>query len=141
MLLPHVSVLMKMLKVENWDKETETISVSRDGMIEFLRYLASESDFDEYFYLEAYPDVRKAVRSGEFKSGHDHYKIFGVIEGRLPSLDSFDHKKYLEMNDDVAAFAAVSRNKKRAAIEHFVEFGFAEGRNMKATDIASVLSL
>jgi GT2 family glycosyltransferase len=39
--------------------------------------------FDEIAYLEAYPDIAKAVRSGEWTSGLHHYRVHGAREDRL----------------------------------------------------------
>jgi predicted O-methyltransferase YrrM len=39
-------------------------------------------DFDEELYLENYPDVAKAVKSGAFQSGLEHYELHGRAEGR-----------------------------------------------------------
>ena len=38
--------------------------------------------FDEQAYLRANPDVSEAVASGAMSSGADHYRAFGVAEGR-----------------------------------------------------------
>jgi hypothetical protein len=40
-------------------------------------------DFDENYYLNLYQDVAKAVSRMEFKSGYDHYVLYGVRENRL----------------------------------------------------------
>lgn len=34
-------------------------------------------------YLQKYSDVRRKVKKGEFKSGHDHYRLSGHKEGRF----------------------------------------------------------
>jgi len=39
-------------------------------------------DFDEDLYLETYSDVAKAVKSGAFQSGLEHYELHGRTEGR-----------------------------------------------------------
>jgi hypothetical protein len=41
--------------------------------------------FDEQFYLKQYPDVLKAVRNGQFKSGLHHFVTHGLYELRWPS--------------------------------------------------------
>lgn len=40
------------------------------------------ADFDEAYYLAAYPDVRDAVSAGTFPQGAVHYQHFGQGEGR-----------------------------------------------------------
>lgn len=38
--------------------------------------------FDEQEYLRCNPDVRRAVISGQAKSGLQHYRLFGIRENR-----------------------------------------------------------
>lgn len=40
--------------------------------------------FDEAWYLAAYPDVAEAIRQGNRASGWDHYVLHGKAEGRRP---------------------------------------------------------
>jgi len=42
----------------------------------------SDNLFDEKMYLECNPDVRRAVASGQFKSGFEHFVTFGRFENR-----------------------------------------------------------
>lgn len=44
--------------------------------------VADESTFVEVEYLRLYPDVAQALREGKFKSGREHYDLFGHDEGR-----------------------------------------------------------
>ncbi|MES2999739.1 MAG: phytanoyl-CoA dioxygenase family protein [Pseudomonadota bacterium] len=41
--------------------------------------------FNEQAYLARYPDVADAVAAGGFKSGMQHYELFGMREGRNPA--------------------------------------------------------
>lgn len=41
-------------------------------------------DFDEAWYLQAYPDVRDAVNAG-WMTARTHYDVFGKREGRMPN--------------------------------------------------------
>ena len=43
----------------------------------------SESIFNEVEYLAANPDVAVAVQEGKFRSGREHYAIYGEKEGRM----------------------------------------------------------
>jgi len=45
---------------------------------------APSGDFDEAWYLQAYPDVRDAVNAG-WMTARTHYEVFGKREGRMPS--------------------------------------------------------
>lgn len=87
--------------------------------------------FDETFYLEQNPDVANAVARGDFRSGEEHFLLFGQAEGRLgvrPQVSTidFDEAFYLQQNPDVAN--AVARGAFRSGEEHFILFGQVEGR-------------
>lgn len=55
-----------------------------------LETLATDSNFDESAYLRANPDVGKAVATGQFASGRQHWDIFGRNEGRRLRLGDPD---------------------------------------------------
>ena len=46
--------------------------------------LPRKPDFDEAWYLGAYPDIAAAVRDGCVASGYEHYIRQGFLEGRKP---------------------------------------------------------
>jgi SAM-dependent methyltransferase len=48
-----------------------------------LDVVATDDNFDESGYLALNPDVAAAVKSGDFKSGREHFHHFGKGEGRL----------------------------------------------------------
>jgi hypothetical protein len=56
----------------------------RDRRYEERGYRGREREFafDEREYLRCNPDVRRAVMSGEFRSGTEHYQIHGRHERR-----------------------------------------------------------
>lgn len=54
-----------------------------------------ESDFDEYTYLRAFPDVARAVERGELASGLQHYLRSGRAEHRLQT-DEYVNQKALD---------------------------------------------
>jgi hypothetical protein len=54
----------------------------------FLGLSGGEAAFDEEWYLDAYPDVREAVRAGRFASGEAHYQAVGMHEWRSPNAAS-----------------------------------------------------
>ncbi len=58
-------------------------------------------NFEEASYLEANPDVRRAVEDGQFASGKDHYLEFGSKEGRptRPGGTTRDLKKAFAIAD------------------------------------------
>lgn len=55
---------------------------------------APSGDFDQSWYLQAYPDVRDAVNAG-WMTARTHYDAFGRREGRMPNdmaaLNGDDH--------------------------------------------------
>jgi hypothetical protein len=83
--------------------------------------------FDETFYLETYPDIRNAVRSGKIGSGLEHYVATGYFESRLPARLMVDELFYLQENPDVAD--AIRNGRIKSAQLHFDAVGFREGRS------------
>ena len=65
---------------------------------------------DEDFYRANNPDVNKAIKKGDFKSGQHHFKTFGNKEARSASFtgsgDEFNEKNYLAFfgNQKIADF-------------------------------------
>ena len=47
-----------------------------------IKTIMEKNNFNDKLYLEANPDVAEAVKRGEFKSGLEHYGMFGRKEGR-----------------------------------------------------------
>ncbi len=86
--------------------------------------------FDEAWYLETYPDVAAAVRSGALPSGLSHWTESGKAEGRIPSPgytegERFDAEwyaaSYHAAGDDIAAGRA------QDAAEHYERIGRFRG--------------
>ncbi|PYE22271.1 hypothetical protein C8J38_11713 [Rhizobium sp. PP-WC-2G-219] len=88
--------------------------------------------YDERDYLEANPDVRKAVRDGVYKDGLTHFRTSGLDEGRFPGYGNFDWDAYLRANGDLANFRN-ERDPESAARQHFREAGYKEGRTFRET--------
>jgi len=95
--------------------------------------------FDEEKYLEANPDVREAIRKGQFKSAKDHLEKFGlneIKEGKRkfhPDFELYNEEKYLEANPDVKE--AVDKGEFNSGFEHFCKYGYKDilekRRNLK----------
>lgn len=100
-------------------------------------------EFDEAWYLTAYPDVAEAVRAEHFASAFEHYRSHGKREGRLPRAQEaatpsgkaaeaadgavgFDEAAYLEANPDVAE--SVRNGTLTSGYAHWMASGRAEGR-------------
>lgn len=56
-------------------------------------------DWDEEAYLWAYPDVAQGVLSGHFKSGQDHFNIYGKSEGRMSGSALRSQYACFQVND------------------------------------------
>ncbi|MEM6437914.1 MAG: hypothetical protein AAF773_29265, partial [Cyanobacteria bacterium P01_D01_bin.115] len=85
--------------------------------------------YDESFYLSQNPDVAAAVASGAFTSGYQHFVIFGINEGRDPSV-LYDEDFYLSQNPDIAN--AVNSGALPSGLVHFLNLGHREGRDPSA---------
>jgi glycosyltransferase involved in cell wall biosynthesis len=88
-------------------------------------------DFDELTYLDLNPDVLRAVLSGQFQSGQDHWIRRGAAEGRLtqPAAEmpsGWSEARYLRLNADVASVVQVGAF--ASGYEHWVRYGRYEGR-------------
>lgn len=80
--------------------------------------------FNERFYLETHSDVAAAVAAGAFRSGEEHFTLYGAGEGRI-STGLFNRDYYLAKNPDVAA-AGVN------PFLHFMNYGWYERRDPSA---------
>lgn len=127
MLLPHIDWVKDTLAISSIEDGSDLVEVSRSGLVELLQRLISVSAFDEHYYLEDNPDVAAAVEAGRFRSGFHHYLCFGYLEGRFPGFMEFDSEAYIEANPDLTSFRS-SYEMEKLAREHFIQFGFKEGR-------------
>lgn len=98
--------------------------------------------FDQEISLQINPDVAQAVTNGSVNSGFQHSANLGWAEKVAPQLsppspfepvpDStpprppFNEESYLQRNPDVAE--AVANGLFNSGLQHWANFGFAEGR-------------
>lgn len=82
-------------------------------------------DFDGTWYLNAYSDVEGAIGRGLASDPEDHYRRFGVQEGKNPNR-FFSEKLYRRFYPDVEA--AIAGGFYRTGFQHFVRDGEREGR-------------
>lgn len=116
--------------------------VFETGFEHFLEFGLSEGRapqselkfFSENGYLASNPDVQAEVDNEFFASGLDHFLTFGLnneeVQGRIDNggtgFDYFDEVFYLSSNPDVEiAFINADFD---SGLEHFIQFGFSEGR-------------
>ncbi len=110
-----------------------------------LQETPTPQTFNEQAYLAVNPDVAEAIRLGKIRSGWNHFKKFGHIEGRrqkvaedeLATPENFDETRYLAANPDVRQ--AIELGQFLSARAHFDELGRAQGRLQKrASDIPAM---
>ena len=82
--------------------------------------LDAKSLFSESYYQAEYPEVAKAVASGAFSSGFDHFNKFGKFEGRDPG-PFYDDSYYLSQYPGVAQ--AVRTGTMSSGFDHFILYG------------------
>lgn len=80
--------------------------------------------FDEAYYLRQFPDVAAAVAGGVFASGWEHFRMFGVAEGRVAS-PLVDLDVYRANNPDLADAGLTSD---ASLVLHFYVYGRNESR-------------
>mmetsp|Transcript_17501 Transcript_17501/g.17714 ORF Transcript_17501/g.17714 Transcript_17501/m.17714 type:complete len:130 (+) Transcript_17501:784-1173(+) len=65
-------------------EEADCVEVMESlGFTRHKSLLIPDCSSDEKHYLFKFPDVATAVKSGKFKSGLHHWKLFGRNEGRV----------------------------------------------------------
>jgi hypothetical protein len=92
---------------------------------------------DPAWYFSQYPQAKRDVDSGKFRSALDHYLGSGIHYGFLPVEPQVDEHWYLVRYPDVSE--AIREGRVRSAKVHFVEHGYREGRrpgpDMKAFSV------
>lgn len=88
------------------------------------------SFFDEEYYLRKNPDVAQSLSRADspVTTGYEHFALFGMREGRNPSV-FFDTPYYIAQNPDVSAVVTAGTT---TAYEHFVNYGNKEIRSPTA---------
>jgi hypothetical protein len=119
----------------------------RQGVAEG-RALDIPAQWDELAYLNANPDVARAVGTGAYSSGYAHYRLHGRREGRVavdktglaaarqPPPADWDDARYLGMYPDVAQ--KVAAGVWRSGYAHYCLFGRRESRAAAWTATAAL---
>lgn len=128
--VPPFDRLRQLVQISTINGELR-ISATYDDFLLLLRHLLSAIEVDDAWYLQAYPDVAEAVRTGGFTSAKHHFVENGYMEGRFPALPAVDESWYLQRYPDVAE--SVQRGDFASAARHFIEEGYREGRLPRAT--------
>jgi len=102
---------------------------SPESIVALAESLQQKSGFNEDFYLASYADVARAVESGHFKDGREHFDEYGDNEGRngayIGDKYDFDEVYYLSENPDVAM--AIIQGQFRSGAHHFWSKGRDQG--------------
>ena len=85
---------------------------------------------DSDWYLDRYPDVRRAVEDGRYASALDHFVRVGIKQGLLPRRPNVDESWYRARYSDVDQ--AIRKGEFESGFEHFVHFGYREDREPSA---------
>ena len=102
------------------------VELQEAKLFNLIRTLLEAVEIDEAWYLNVYPDVADAVKTGDLKSARAHYMLAGYFENRLPRPVVVDEAWYLAEYPDVAE--AIRTGMVASASAHFEGYGFVEGR-------------
>ena len=101
--------------------------------------VAIKDVFCEKWYLKTYQDVDKAVKSGTFKNGYDHYIQHGKAEKRKPNIGipkDWNEAYYLYNNPDVNKNVS-SGNGFSSGLHHYLIEGWKENRSWSKPNIVN----
>lgn len=88
--------------------------------------LRSSPVMDVRWYLENNPDLQRAFGATNYRRALSHWRKHGMTEGRA-AHPGFDPRWYLANNPDVKAWAG-TREPFRRSVEHYMNYGYFEGR-------------
>jgi SAM-dependent methyltransferase len=125
-LIPHIRAAFPNIAAQLKNQAIDAKGLSTE-IRRLLDFYVSAWPFDERYYLETYPDVAEAVRTGRLRSPLSHFRQVGYLEGRLPVEPSVDEEWYLTTYPDVAT--AIGKGAAKSAAHHFVSHGYREGRS------------
>jgi hypothetical protein len=100
--------------------------ISYEGLLQMFRKVLRAVPFDETWYLATYPDVKEAVRRGQYDTARTHFVENGYFEGRLATPVAVDEAWYMKTYPDVGR--AIRDHLVTSAQHHFVSMGYFEGR-------------
>jgi hypothetical protein len=89
------------------------------------KYLANVF-VDEKWYLETYPDIGDAIKTGAVSGAAEHFRRFGYYEHRMPYQIVVDDPWYIKAYPDVQSGIDVGHFPSGQA--HFDTLGYREGR-------------
>ncbi|MFO0996682.1 MAG: hypothetical protein U1F33_08345 [Alphaproteobacteria bacterium] len=123
--VPPFNVVRRRLFIHTVDGRGR-VNISYQEFLDFIKLMLRGVAVDERWYLNEYPDVAEAIRSGAYKSAKHHFVEEGYFEGRKPAEAVVDADWYVENNQDVAE--GIKSGQIASAQEHFLMHGYGEGR-------------
>jgi hypothetical protein len=125
--LPHIDLLLQALRI-NRERLNSRSKVAIDARLlrGLIQAIVARIPFSEEFYLQAYPDIAEAQRTGGIPDPHQHFVEVGFFEGRFGTPPPVDEGFYTSYYKDVGQ--AVARGDIASAGEHYLRQGAAEGR-------------
>ena len=83
--------------------------------------------FDAQQYLSNYKDLQEAF-GDDVEAAKQHYKDFGIKEGRTDTKDKINVEEYLSQYKDLQdAFG----DDRQAGLQHYIDYGLKEGRSQQ----------
>ena len=93
--------------------------------------------FDAQQYLSNYKDLQEAF-GDDVEAAKQHYKDYGIKEGRVDTKDKINVEEYLSQYKDLQDAFGTDR---QAGLQHYIQHGIKEGRSqqggVKAPDEAA----
>lgn len=83
--------------------------------------------FDAQQYLSNYKDLQEAFGS-DVEAAKQHYKDFGIKEGRVDTKDKINVEEYLSQYKDLQDAFGTDR---QAGLQHYIQHGIKEGRSQQ----------
>ena len=83
--------------------------------------------FDAQQYLANYKDLQEAF-GDDVEAAKQHYKDFGIKEGRTDTKDKINVEEYLSQYKDLQDAFGTDR---QAGLQHYIQYGIKEGRSQQ----------
>jgi len=105
---------------------TPYFAVEQHFFYKIMEHYIGNVYVDSTWYLEKYPDIREAVKSGGVSGAEEHFRRFGYYEHRMPYRISVDEDWYVNAYPDVQS--GIDAGHFASGQAHFELLGFKEGR-------------
>jgi hypothetical protein len=102
------------------------LAIEKHFLTEIMGFYIEKIRFDDFWYMNQYPDVIEGIASGDIDGPKDHYLRYGYFEGRLPYEIIVDEPWYLSTYPDIPE--AIKNKVVSSGQDHFIRTGYREGR-------------